>query len=347
VTFARVGEKEIGEGRESQLLQLLDGPVEVLLHQDLSSGWVATPVGSLSDHDPEVAQALVLKVLPSRRHVGSRSRRNTAVDQGACWWREGARSGSWMWSRGIGSCCCPGWALWRPVGAGRPGTGGERRTAASQYALLSRSRWRTASGAHAGRRQCRARLPDASFRFRVGRGDWVLNSPGDSNDRPGMNEVSNQPLRRSTRPLDSGSFGGSTTSLVASVPTNEATPSARRWPRPITGLVVPDQPTRHPTEPPDQLPRPQQQILGLRVGIILAVMNLECAAVMTSTGNSLDVPSSSGIFRGGNHRSHCAASPGPHTNRSAGSGRRTCGRSRRTLSRNQRIEQPLGDRHPG
>jgi hypothetical protein len=46
VTFARVGEKEIGEGRESQLLQLLDGPVEVLLHQDLATGWVATPVGS-------------------------------------------------------------------------------------------------------------------------------------------------------------------------------------------------------------------------------------------------------------------------------------------------------------
>jgi hypothetical protein len=39
-------------------------------------------------------------------------------------------------------------------------------------------------------------------------------------------------------------------------------------------------------------------------------MKRECAAVITNTGNSLVVPSSSGIRRGGNHRSHRAASPG-------------------------------------
>jgi hypothetical protein len=55
-----------------------------------------------------------------------------------------------------------------------------------------------------------------------------LKSAGDANLRPGMNEVSNQPLRRSTTPLDSGSLGGSSTSLVAKVPMNDATPSARR-----------------------------------------------------------------------------------------------------------------------
>ena len=41
-----------------------------------------------------------------------------------------------------------------------------------------------------------------------------------------------------------------------------------------------------------------------RVGIITANMNLECAQVITSTGNSAVVPSSSGILYGGNHKSH-------------------------------------------
>ena len=58
------------------------------------------------------------------------------------------------------------------------------------------------------------------------------------------------------------------------------------------------------------------------VGIIRASMNRECAAVITSTGSNRAVPSSNGIRRGGNHRSHCAASPGSHDNRSAGSTRR-------------------------
>jgi hypothetical protein len=34
---------------------------------------------------------------------------------------------------------------------------------------------------------------------------WVLKSAGEMKVRPGMNEVSIQPLRRSTMPLDSGS----------------------------------------------------------------------------------------------------------------------------------------------
>ena len=51
-----------------------------------------------------------------------------------------------------------------------------------------------------------------------------LKSAGDVNGRPGMNEVSYQPLHRSITPLDSGSRGGSSTSLVARVPMNDATP---------------------------------------------------------------------------------------------------------------------------
>ena len=54
--------------------------------------------------------------------------------------------------------------------------------------------------------------------------NWSLKSAGDAKSRPGMNDVSNQPLRRSTTPFDSGSRGGSNTSLVARVPMNAGTP---------------------------------------------------------------------------------------------------------------------------
>jgi len=63
-------------------------------------------------------------------------------------------------------------------------------------------------------------------------------------------------------------------------------------------------------------------------------MNLEYAATITNTGNNPAVPSSSGIRWGGNHKSHCAASPGAHTSRSAGSARPCSGRKRATFSRN-------------
>ena len=63
-------------------------------------------------------------------------------------------------------------------------------------------------------------------------------------------------------------------------------------------------------------------------------MNLECAGTITITGNNAVVPSSSGIRFGGNHKSHCAASPAAHDNRSAGSGRCCSGRNLATFSRN-------------
>jgi hypothetical protein len=153
-----------------------------------------------------------------------------------------------------------------------------------------------------------------------------------------MNDVSNHPLRRSTRPLDSGSFGGSSTSLTARVPMNNATPSARRCPRPMPGSL--SQISRRGTRPSCRISShdPSSRSSVFRVGIIRPVMNRECAAVITSTGSSLAVPSSSGIFLGGNHRSHCAASPGSQTSRSAGSIRRCSGRSRRTFSRNHVID---------
>ena len=167
---------------------------------------------------------------------------------------------------------------------------------------------------------------------------WSLKSCGEVNDLPGMNEVSNQPFLRFTMPLDSGSFGGSSTSRVASVPMNAATPSARLAPRPMPGSL--SQSNRRGTAPrwPSSSHVPSSRSSVLRVGIILASMKRECAAVITSTGSNRAVPSSSGIFRGGNHKSHCATSPGSQTRRSAGSTRRCSGRSRFTFCRNHVID---------
>ena len=55
----------------------------------------------------------------------------------------------------------------------------------------------------------------------------MLKSVGDVNELPCMNEVSKNPLRRSTMPVDSGSFGGNCRMLVASVPVNAATKRPR------------------------------------------------------------------------------------------------------------------------
>lgn len=60
--------------------------------------------------------------------------------------------------------------------------------------------------------------------------------------------------------------------------------------------------------------------------------------MISSTGNSFADPSLSGTFFGGNHRSHCAASPAAQTYRSEGSVRCRSRRVRFTLSRNQRID---------
>jgi NAD(P)-dependent dehydrogenase (short-subunit alcohol dehydrogenase family) len=54
----------------------------------------------------------------------------------------------------------------------------------------------------------------------------TLKSAGKVNMRPGMNEVSKNPLHRPAIPLDSGSRGRSCTIRVASVPVNALTPSA-------------------------------------------------------------------------------------------------------------------------
>ena len=67
-------------------------------------------------------------------------------------------------------------------------------------------------------------------------------------------------------------------------------------------------------------------------------MNREYAAVITNTGSNLVVPSSSGIFRGGNHKSHWTASPAYQVIRSAGSIGRCSGRNRFTFWLNHRSD---------
>ena len=131
-----------------------------------------------------------------------------------------------------------------------------------------------------------------------------MKSAGEAKSRPGMKEVSKNPLRRSTTPLDSGSYALSCCTVVANVPANAPTPSACRLPRPMPDSL--SQINRRGTAPSrvssSHIPNSRSAVC--RVGSITANMNLEYAQVITSTGNSAVVPSSSGILYGGNHKSH-------------------------------------------
>ena len=148
--------------------------------------------------------------------------------------------------------------------------------------------------------------------------NWVLKSAGDAKSRPGMNEVSNQPFRRSTTPLDSGSRGRHSTTLVAKVPAKTAVGSVSfRRPIPDSLSQISRRGTRPSCSRSDHEPSSRSSVL--RVGIIRPSVNRECAHVITSTGNNDLDPSSSRTLRGGNHRSHCAASPAAHVNLSPGS----------------------------
>ncbi len=92
----------------------------------------------------------------------------------------------------------------------------------------------------------------------------VLKSAGEPNTRPGRNEVSRYPLRRSTMPLNSGSRGGGASLIVvANVPANAAA-GAVTFPRPADrGLTIPHQRLGHPTDPGDQLPHAREDVAGL------------------------------------------------------------------------------------
>jgi hypothetical protein len=92
---------------------------------------------------------------------------------------------------------------------------------------------------------------------------------------------------------------------------------------------------------------PSSRSSVFRVGIIWAVTDRECAATMTSTGNNTAVPSSSGIFRGGNHRSislqtcRCTTRDG-----SGRPGERIAGRSARSARHCRRAPSTFGRTSP-
>jgi hypothetical protein len=91
--------------------------------------------------------------------------------------------------------------------------------------------------------------------------------------------------------------------LVANVPAN----TVAAWvsfPRPMPDSLSHN--NRRGTRPSwlSSVHEPSSRSSLLRVGIIVASMNLEWAQVITSTGNRVLVPSSKRIFFGGNHRSH-------------------------------------------
>ena len=70
---------------------------------------------------------------------------------------------------------------------------------------------------------------------------------------------------------------------------------------------------------------------GRAVQPILAIPGASPATI-TNTGGRPTCPNPSGTSIGGNHRSHCANSPGEYVVREAGSGGRNSGRSSRTRS---------------
>src|SRR6202040_1939716 len=72
--------------------------------------------------------------------------------------------------------------------------------------------------------------------------------------------------------------------------------------------------------------------------IIRPVSHREYPDTITSTAGLPTCPNPKGISAGGNHRSHCASSPGPYDVLDAGSTGRYTGRRSRTRSRSTVID---------
>lgn len=126
-----------------------------------------------------------------------------------------------------------------------------------------------------------------------------------------MNEVSRNPLARSTMPLNSGSRRGASRIRVARVPANAAAGAETRPVPPIADSRSHTRVfgTRRSCEISCHIP--DRMSPACRDGIITAVMNRENPRVMTSTGSIVrDWPAATGIAVSGNHRSHWAISPG-------------------------------------
>lgn len=138
---------------------------------------------------------------------------------------------------------------------------------------------------------------------------WVLKSAGEANRRPGRNEVSRNPLARSTMPLYSGSRGGASTIRVARVPANAAAATLTFPLPPIadsrshSSVLV----TRPTWEISCHIPARMSP--ACRDGIIVAVMNRERQRHDQDRQQPL-LPGPTGIRGSGNHRSHWVNCPG-------------------------------------
>jgi hypothetical protein len=139
---------------------------------------------------------------------------------------------------------------------------------------------------------------------------WSLKSAGEAKPLPGKNEVSKNPLLRSTIPLNSGSRGGTRRILVARVPANAAAGTLTRPVPPIADsrshtIVFGTRPS---WEISSHIPARMSP--ACRDGIIVADRNRENANVTTNTGRIRACPAVTGTGVSGNHRSHWAICPG-------------------------------------
>jgi hypothetical protein len=139
---------------------------------------------------------------------------------------------------------------------------------------------------------------------------WTLKSAGKANVRPGRNEVSKNPLLRSTMPLNSGSFGGASRILVASVPANAAAGTDTRPVPPIADSR--SQTDVFGTRPSWEISShiPDRMSPPCRKGIIIAEWNRENAKGQYEHRQDACLPGGDRMGVSGNHGSHWAISPG-------------------------------------
>jgi hypothetical protein len=113
-----------------------------------------------------------------------------------------------------------------------------------------------------------------------------LKSNGEVNVRPGRNEVSKNPLRRSTRPLDSGSRAGASLIRTPNVPANDAASTVNLPVPPIADSRSHTSVRGHAPQPPMTSHIPARMSPARRDGIITASVTRECPHVIASTGNT-------------------------------------------------------------
>src|SRR6266540_1484550 len=157
--------------------------------------------------------------------------------------------------------------------------------------------------------------------------------------RPGRNDVSRNPLARSTSPFASGSAGRQIRTLAPSTPRNawQAAVSSLRPRRHRPTAPSPSHTSTRWTapSPSSSCHQPPKRSSVPRVGSSSAPSQRAYPVTPTSTGSWVGVrtcPHPTGTSMSGNHRSNWAISPAAYAVRDAGSGGKYAGRSSRTRS---------------